>query len=594
MNGSNSDSRSPYALLNQVLRPFRSRLAVAALVFAVKDCPLWLLPLITGAAVDTVVKGGPLAALGWLAIAAAVLVTQNYPAHQLFTRLYMGSMRTVGAQLRGLLAERLQLLSIAFHSRSSAAVMQSKVVRDVENIEMMLTQAGPLALSSLLVFSGAVALTAVNVPQFLPVFALSVPCGTGVWWLMRRAARQRNEEFRRDLEVFAARVGEMTALIPITRAHGLEEVAVERVREVAERVRERGLNLDLVNGRFGAVSWVTMQLLSVACLLVAAAVAVLGWAPITPGQVVLLGTYFSALTGTVTTILGLVPILARGTESLRSVAEVMQDSELEHNEGKKRASEVAGRLVLEDVTVRYTSGRKTGDDGAGFGAGRPALDGVSLTIGEGQTVAFVGPSGSGKSTVVNTVLGFIRPNEGRVLLDGADMAALDLRTVRKQVSVVPQESVLFEGSIYENVAYGLADVDASRVRKALEDANALDFVDALPQGWDTIVGERGARLSGGQRQRLSLARALVREPRILILDEATSALDSESESHIQDALERMVHRRTTLVVAHRLSTVRNADRIVVLDQGKVVETGTHEELLALEGRYARAWAVQVK
>ncbi|MGF0116775.1 ABC transporter ATP-binding protein [Promicromonospora sp. Marseille-Q5078] len=222
-------------------------------------------------------------------------------------------------------------------------------------------------------------------------------------------------------------------------------------------------------------------------------------------------------------------------------------------------------------------------------AAEDALHDVDLEVREGETVAFVGPSGSGKSTLLNLVLGFVRPTSGRILLDGADMAGLDLRTVRRSVSVVPQESVLFEGTIRENVAYGL-DEDAAtddRVRAALRDANALEFVDAQPDGWDTVVGQRGARLSGGQRQRLAIARALVRDPRILFLDEATSALDPEAEATVRDALDRLMRDRTTLVVAHRLSTVRAADRIVVLERGRVVEVGSHDELMRRGARYPR-------
>jgi ATP-binding cassette subfamily B protein len=219
---------------------------------------------------------------------------------------------------------------------------------------------------------------------------------------------------------------------------------------------------------------------------------------------------------------------------------------------------------------------------------------MNLTIESGETVAFVGASGSGKSTTMNLVLGFIRPTAGRLMLDGRNTASLDLRTARRFISVVPQESVLFEGSIRDNVTYGLEEVSDERVAAALADANATEIVDGLPDGWNTLVGPRGARLSGGQRQRLAIARAIIRDPRILLLDEATSALDSESEAKVQSALRTLRTGRTSLIVAHRLSTIRDADRIVVMEHGRIVEVGDHHQLLAAGGRYAQLHAAQAR
>jgi ATP-binding cassette subfamily B protein len=186
----------------------------------------------------------------------------------------------------------------------------------------------------------------------------------------------------------------------------------------------------------------------------------------------------------------------------------------------------------------------------------------------------------------------LRPSSGCIRVDGLDYKDLDLRTVRKFLSVVPQESVLFDGTIAENISYGLSDVSESDIRTALKDANALEFVEAFDDGIETIVGERGARLSGGQRQRLAIARALIRNPRILILDEATSALDSESERLIQDALSRLMLNRTTFVVAHRLSTIKEADLILVLEDGAIVQTGTHAQLVTQNGVYKRLYDAQ--
>ena len=553
-------------------RPWR--MLVAVLAFALKEIPLWFLPVITAAIIDIVADGGDVSAVLWWFVLAVVLLAQNYPNHILYTRQFMTVVRDTGADLRNALAQRLQSLSIGYHSRVSSSIVQTKVVRDVENVELMLQQVTHPLLSATMVMIGALAMTAIAVPQFLPVYGLAVPIAIGIRYGLRKRSRSRNELFRREVEVLSARVGEMASLMPVTRAHGLERTAVTRVATGADGVRRAGLNLDMLNGHVASISWVAMQLLGVGCLVLAAVFALTGFLPITPGEVVLLSTYFTLLTQGLTQLLMLIPVGARGLESVRSIAEVMQEPDLEMNEGKRPVDAVRGEITLAQVSHRYP------------GADEDSLHEIDLRIPAGQTVAFVGSSGSGKSTMLNLVLGFLRPTGGRILLDDVDMQELDLRTARRFVSVVPQESLLLEGTIRENIGYGLDDVSEELILQALADANALEFVQAQTHGLDTLVGERGARLSGGQRQRLAIARALIRDPRILLLDEATSALDPESEQLVKEALGRLMAGRTTLIVAHRLSTIRQADRIVVLERGRIVEQGNHTELLDLEGRYA--------
>ncbi|WP_413354466.1 ABC transporter ATP-binding protein [Microbacterium sp. 1P06AB] len=574
------DGDRPARSVLRLLARRPGRMTVAVLAFAAKEIPLWFLPVITAAVIDVVAGRGDVSQVMWWFVVAAVLLLQNYPNHILYTRSFMTVVRDTGADLRNALAERLQSLSIGYHTRISSSIVQTKVVRDVENVELMLQQVTHPLLSATMVMIGAISMTAIAVPAFLPVYALAVPIAIGIRYAMRRRSHARNASFRREVETLSARVGEMASLIPVTRAHGLEQTAVTRVATGADGVRRAGLHLDMLNGHVASVSWVAMQLLGVGCLVLAATFSLTGILPITPGEVVLLSTYFTLLTQGLTQLLMLIPVGARGLESVRSIAEVLQDPDLEQNAGKRRVDAVTGDLALEHASHRYA------------GAAEDALHEIDLRIPAGATVAFVGSSGSGKSTMLNLILGFLRPTSGRILLDGDDMQDLDLRTVRRFVSVVPQESVLFEGTIRENVAYGLGDVDDTRIERALRDANAWAFVQDQPQGWDTVVGERGARLSGGQRQRLAIARALIRDPRILLLDEATSALDPESEELVKEALGRLMIGRTTLVVAHRLSTVRQADVIVVLERGEIVESGSHDELLGRGGRYAQLHLTQ--
>ena len=270
--------------------------------------------------------------------------------------------------------------------------------------------------------------------------------------------------------------------------------------------------------------------------------------------------------------------MTRGLVALERGTALIDDSPAERG-GEHAAAAARGEIELRGVSLRYK------DDQA------PALQDVDLRVHGGETVALVGPSGAGKSTLVHLLPRFVEPQQGSVLLDGVLLAEWDVRALRRQFALVSQDVVLFNDSVAMNVALG-AQVDRERVREALRSANLLDFVDGLPQGLDALIGHNGSQLSGGQRQRLAIARAIYKDAPILILDEATSALDSESERAVQDALDRLMKGRTTLVIAHRLSTIEHADRVVAMDAGRVVEQGTHAELLARGGLYARLHAMQ--
>ncbi|WP_027483141.1 ABC transporter ATP-binding protein [Deinococcus pimensis] len=564
----------PLSTLRSLYRGQTAQLTLALVFFVVKGSPYYLLPVVTARIIDVVQQRRPLEELWLYALGMGLLIVQNVPTHYLYVRALSVTTRTTEARLRFALCRRLQMISLGFYARNSPAALQAKVLRDVENVEQLTRLLFDAGLGALLGILVAIVTTLLRAPQFALFFLVTVPIAVGLVRVMQGALDDRNAAFRRELEEMTARVGELTHLLPVTRAHGLEDRALGRVGGSVTRVQQAGLRLDGTNAVFGALAWVTLGVFNLACLVAAA------WAyrtqvlPITVGDVVLLTTFFSSLTGAVMTLVNIVPQVSKGLESIRSIGEVLQSREVERNDGKRHVRRVRGELVFEDVTYTYPD------------AARPALERVSFTARPGMTVALVGASGSGKSTLVNVAVGFVRPDEGRVLLDGVDLATLDLRSYRQFVSVVPQEPLLFDGSVRENVTYGFDDVTDDEVERILRDAHAWEFVETMPHGMHTRIGERGAQLSGGQKQRLAIARALIRDPQVLILDEATSALDAHSETLVQQAFERLRRSRTTFVVAHRLGTIRNADLILVFDRGRVVEAGTHQELIARPGPFA--------
>ena len=566
---------SPVKTLIFLLKDQKKNVLLAVLFFSIKHSPSWFIPLITANLIDIVVQKRGMVEFSLNSAALILVVLQNFPTNILYVRYLAMAVRDVENRLRSALVVRMQQLSIGYYQKTNAGALQTKVVRDVENIEQMLRHMSDGGLAAINSFMGAVIITAIRVPSFLIFFLLVAPIASLAIIRMRRSLNEYNEDFRNEIERMSSRVNEMTTLLPVTRAHGLEASALGTMRDSFSSVKSAGLRLDKINGKFNAAAWVTFQMANVLCLILSAYFAMTGRYGISVGDVVLLTSYFGMLIGSVILLASLAPAIAKGLSSVRSLSEVLESPDLEINQGKVEVKDVVGQIGFDHVEFTYPTNHK------------PSLTDISFSATPGRMIALVGPSGSGKSSLINLVIGFLRPTAGKITLDGKDMQGLDLRTMRKHLSVVPQESVLFDGTIFENIAYGLSDVHIDDVEQALKAANAWDFVSAFDLGVNTIVGERGARLSGGQRQRLAIARALIRNPRILILDEATSALDSESEKLIQSALKHLMSNRTTFVVAHRLSTIKEAHLILVLDEGRIVQSGRHDELRNVEGLYQR-------
>ncbi|MEO1005292.1 MAG: ABC transporter ATP-binding protein [Cyanobacteria bacterium J06638_38] len=576
-------SDRPFKTLIYLYRQDLSYIWRSMLVYVIKHSPEWLRPLIIANVIDIISQpaGHTLGELWLNGLLLAVSIVQNIPTHYLHIRYMSLATRKMEANLRLAIAQRLQELSIGFYKSNNTGALQSKLLRDVEAIQTLAQQIFQLLPATILNISVAIAVTALKVPSFLIFFVATIPIAVIFIKILRQPLRERNHALRQQLEKMSAQLIEMIKLIPVTRAHGVEQAAITKTANKLVAVKQAAIRVDSINAITNASSWVTLRLFSCICLITAASLAFTDKMGITIGDVVLLTGYFDSLTMAVVQVLNMLPQLGKGFEAIISVGEVLESPDLEQQRGKIPIQRVAGEFIFNRVSFAYPNSSQL------------AITDLSLQVKPGETIAIVGRSGAGKSTLLNLIMGFWQATNGSILLDGQDLQTLDLRTYRSFIAVVSQETILFEGTVRDNILYGREHVSNQQLQRAIIDAHAEEFISELPQGLETLIGENGAKLSGGQRQRLAIARALIRNPRILILDEATASLDTAAEASIQSALLRLMQHRTSFVVAHRLSTIRQANRIVVMEKGCIVEIGERDQLLANEGMFAKLHALQM-
>lgn len=554
-------------------------LFIAAIMFLMKSSPTWILPLITASVIDIATTRPDNALYQFIVCGsiATLVLLQNIPTHTIHTMFLSRAQRSVEAGLRGAMIRKLQQLSITFHKEIESGKIQSKVMRDVEAIESFTSQIFTTAITVIVnMMISLVIVINKNITVFF-MFLICVPFAVLLNYMFKKKIRNLSHNFRKEIENTASDVLDMEELIPVTRAHALESCEVKKLTDSVTRIAESGYKMDKTHALFGATSWVMFSFFQIICLFFTGFLAYRG--KITIGDISLYQSYFNSLIFQVSSIMALLPIIAKGTESISSIGEILSSPDIEDNENKIKIKKLNGEYEFKNVFFKY-------DDKT------PVLNDFSLTVKAGETVALVGESGSGKSTVLNLVIGFNKLDSGSFKIDGIDAADIDMRSYRRFISMVPQNSILFSGTIKENITYGRQHVTDELLNYAIRAARLESVIEKLPDGINTMVGEHGAKLSGGQRQRISIARAIIRNPRVIIFDEATSALDSVTENEIQKAIENLTKDRTTFIVAHRLSTIKNADKIAVMDNGKCVEYGTYDELMNKKGAFYKLKQMQ--
>lgn len=557
----------------KLLKKHWFRIIICQILYIIKNCPVWIIPVITSNVITIVTKGGENAVRQIIVnvLVLAVVLLQNIPTHVLYEKYANKMLRNIGAGLRCSLIRKLQHLSVTYHKEMESGRIQSKFMRDIEAIEALNSKFVKNVIPSIIGVLISIGVSAYKSGWVTIFFLAVIPVNLILVYAFSSKVRKTNREYRVETEGVSAKVANMIEMIPVTKAHGLEEEEISVLERKIRELRNRGLDVDRTSAYFGSVAWVVSQLLSTVCLVFSAFLALDG--KIDVGDIVLFKTYFTMISNDVQSLINIYPEITKGVESLHSVSEIMLSRDVEDDSGKIPIKYVHGTVQFDNVSYRYPKGDKD------------IIKDFSLNVEPGECIAFVGASGSGKSTVMNMIIGFLKATKGVVKIDGKPIEEINLNQYRRFISVVPQNSILFTGTIRDNITYGLTRYSKKRLEDVIEMANINEFLPTLPNGIDTMIGEHGDKLSGGQRQRISIARALMRDPKILILDEATSALDNISEYHVQKAISSLIKGRTTFIVAHRLSTIRDADRIVVLDEGKCVETGTFDELMAKKGRF---------
>lgn len=573
-----------WSRLLSYLRPYRGWIVVALIAMVISAGLGLVIPLAIGQVVNLITGDQALPVVQIAQLLGIVMIGQLLTGIiQTYCLSFVGE--RVVSDLRIAAYEHLQKLDLAFFEQRRTGEITSRITNDVTLIQTTVTNSLPTLLGGVIELVGAVALMLVVSWQLSGLALILVPTLVLIGVFFGRWLRQISTAVQDRLADATSILEETVAGVRVVRSFRREDYEIARFRAAVEATFATALKLARIRAIFQpamslAVWMALIGILAIGGYLVSTGV-------LTTGSLISFLFYAVMAAGSMGVFASLFAQLQEALGATTRVFELLDQQPLVADAPDAiPLPPIEGRIEFREVSFAYQSATSNGSPAP------VVLRDFSLTIEAGEMVALVGPSGAGKSTIASLIPRFYDVSAGSVLIDGYDVRRVQIQSLREQIGIVLQETQLFSGSVRDNIRYGRLEATNEEIEAAARMANAHEFICQLPDGYDTPVGERGLRLSGGQRQRIAIARAILKNPRILILDEATSSLDSESERLVQEALERLMAGRTSIVIAHRLSTVQRADRIAVIVAGELVEIGTHQELLARDGVYARLYERQ--
>lgn len=569
-----------YIRLMKYIRPYTKQLAAAVACIVLAAGANLYMPWIIKDMIDKVLMERDMAMLNL--IAGGIIVVFFFRGVFYYGQSYLVSFvgQRVVIDIREALFEKFQRMPLAYFDRHQTGEIMSYVTNDVQALQNALVDKLIEFVTEASILIGSIVLMFYLDWKLTLITLITVPLVGQAMKIFGRKLKKSGTVIQERLADINSLLQESIAAVRVVKSFVRERYEIERFR----RQNELNFQAEMKNVQLSSLLTPTVEFLA------AITVTIILWiggyevvqGEITAGSLVAFLTYAVNLANPVKRIGRIYGAVQRAMAAADRVFDVIDMEETIHDrEGAVPLPEIEGRVAVKDVSFSYKEGA-------------PALSHVSLEASPGQLVAFVGPSGAGKSTIANLIPRFYEVNEGVIEIDGHDVRDVTLDSLREQIGIVPQETMLFSSSVRENIRYGRLDATDEEIEEAARAANAEEFILQLPEGYETKIGERGLNLSGGQRQRIAIARAILKNPRILILDEATSALDTESEKIVQAALDKLMVGRTSFAIAHRLSTIFNADCIYVIDGGHIVEQGTHAELLAAGGLYSTLYNIQFR